>query len=81
MTTPTTTLVAPNAGEESRDGDQKVFYIAEESGQGPTSSETVSKLIENKAEVSSKAASVSQQEKTLTKIVGKQISQIGKVRE
>ena len=80
MTTPTSTPVVPNAGEEGRDGDQKVLYKAEEIGQGPTSSETVSQLVEAKAEASSKAASVSKQEKTLTKIVGKQTSHIGKVR-
>ena len=80
MPTPTATPIVPNAGEESRDGDQKVLYIAEEIGQGPTSSETVSQLLKSKTEASSKTASVSKEEKTLTKIVAKQTSQIGKVR-
>ena len=80
MTTPTATPIVPNAGEESGDGDQRFLYIAEEIGQGPTSSETVTQLVKSKTEAGSKAASVSKQEKTLTKIVGKQTSQIGKVR-
>ena len=81
MTTPTATPIVPNAGEESGDGDQRVLCIAEELGQGPTSSETVSQLVKSKTEATSKAASVSKQEKTLTKIVAKQTLQIGKVRQ